>query len=169
MLEGIDICSRHKILKWNFELDPDKWKYIDPDTRFILNSKNWRTIKYFKDDGLTLNEQIHELPKDSGGIYVFYLKPDIVPEIHRYIMYVGRAQRKEKYSLYKRCRTYARDTRPSVQQLREIWGKELYLAYLPLHDDELIKKVEKELIKAIIPPCNDEIYDYDVMPTQPAF
>ena len=84
-------------------------------------------------------------------------------------MYIGRAQRKKTHSLYQRCRSYVSDTRPVISNLLKLWGNKLYLAYLPLQNDDVIKKVERELIKAIIPPCNSDIYDYDTLPAIPAF
>ena len=47
--------------------------------------------------------------------------------------------------------------------MREIWGKDLFIKYLPLNDDTIIEKVERELLRVIIPPCNTQIPDYDVI------
>lgn len=170
MLDGLDMCERHKLLKWEFELDPDKWDSLDPSVRSVIVGGGWKSIKYFQDDGRTLSTSINELPDDSGGIYVFFVRPELIPDIHLYVMYIGRARRKNNtYSLQKRCRDYATDTRPKISTMRKYYGKFLYLAYLPLADDTLITKVEKELIRVVIPPCNADIYDYNVLPAVSAF
>lgn len=170
MLDGLDMCERHKLLKWDFELDPDKWDSLDPDVRNVVTCGKWNSIKYFEDDGCTLSARIHDIPDDSGGIYVFFVSPELIPNIHQYVMYIGRARRKNNtYSLQKRCRDYATDTRPQISSMRKYYGKFLYLAYLQLTDDTLITKVEKELIRVVIPPCNTDIYDYNVLPEVAAF
>lgn len=170
MLDGLDMCERHKLLKWEFELDPDKWDSLDPTVRSVVTGGEWKAIKYFKDDGCTISANINELPDDSGGIYIFYVNPQLVPSIHLYIMYIGRARRTSgTYSLRKRCKDYAKDKRPKISSMRKYYGNHLYLAYLPLPDDTLIEKVEKELIRVVIPPCNEDIYDYNVLPPVSAF
>ena len=87
--------------------------------------------------------------------------------MHRYIMYIGRARRGTNYSLRKRCQTYISDTRPKVARMIERWGKQLYLFFLPIYNtDEFIEKVERELIRVIIPPCNTQIPDHYVLPEE---
>ena len=50
------------------------------------------------------------------------------------------------------------------------WGKELYLFYLPIHDtDDFIERVERELIRVIIPPCNSDIPDHYTLPEEDMF
>ena len=59
--------------------------------------------------------------------------------------------------------------RPKIATMRETWGKELYIKYLPLNDNETIRKVEKELIRVIIPPFNDQIPDLYKAPKKSAW
>ena len=51
------------------------------------------------------------------------------------------------------------DNRVKIAYMRELWGEELYFYYYPLDDDELIERVERELIRVIVPPCNSQIPD----------
>ena len=74
---------------------------------------------------------------DVGGVYIFLLKPNIIPDLHLYIMYIGRVMRKKEFSLRKRCREYLKDTRPKIMYMREMWGKDLYFYYLPIRDDKI--------------------------------
>lgn len=166
----VDMCKREKELTQEFQLNIDKWSEVDDDVKKTV-SVGWQNIKFLNDEGDKINEKISEVPDDMGGVYVFLLRPDIIPNMHRYIMYIGRARRRIEYSLRKRCKEYINDTRPLVAYMREVWGKELYFYYLPIPDDELIEKVEEELIRVIIPPCNTQIPDRFVshMPKKSAF
>lgn len=168
MPEVIDMCYRHKLLKWEFELDVDKWNSLDPDVKEIV-SDGWLMVKYMNDEGTGLNKDIESLPEDKGGIYSFVLKPELIPGYHIYIMYIGRARRKKEFSLKKRCKTYLKDNRLEIERMRKLLGSQLYLRYLPLEDDDLIEKVESELIRVILPPCNSRYPDYNVLPEVPAF
>ena len=170
MNDLIDMCKRERELTVSIQLNIDKWSTIDNEVKNII-SEGWSNIKFLNDEGSGINERISEVPDDMGGVYVFLIKPDIIPNIHRYVMYIGRARRKSEFSLRKRCKGYISDTRPLVAYMREIWGKQLYLYYLPLQDDELIEKVERELLRVVIPPCNTQIPDryVTVMPQEAAF
>ena len=86
---------------------------------------------------------------------------------HRYIMYIGRARKKNGFSLRKRCKEYLKDERIQIMYMRETWGDKLYFYYLPLDNDDDIEKIERELIRVIIPPCNTEIPDQYISFAQP--
>ena len=158
----VDMCMHHKKYELKFELDSEKWRSFNPEIKDIVHH-NWFSAKFLNENGDALNEEINSIPDDKGGIYLFLLKPEVVPQTHLYILYIGRARRREGYSLRKRCRTYFTDTRPKIAYMREIWGKDLFIKYLPLNDDTIIEKVERELLRVIIPPCNTQIPDYDVI------
>ena len=164
----VDMCLRHKILTLDFELNIDKWNDFNPEIKKIV-SKEWKMVKYMNDYGTKLNSDIDSIPDDAGGVYLFLLKPEILPGVHLYIMYIGRVRRMKNYSLRQRCKEYYSDTRPKIAMMRELWGAQLYFRYLVLEDNELIAEVEKELLRVIIPPCNTKIPNYNEMPTQPAF
>lgn len=168
MSKIVDMCSRTKVLTIPFELNIDKWPTISEDVKRII-STGWQSIKFLNDDGTRINDDITNVPDDSGGVYLFLLKPDVIPTMHRYIMYIGRAQRKRSFSLRKRCISYLKDTRPLVALMRELWGKELYFFYLPIENDDIICKVEEELVRVIIPPCNSQIPYHYCDTEQPLF
>ena len=168
-MKSVDIFKRSRQLTLSFELNIDKWKSMDSTVRAAVSS-GWKSIKYLNDDGTGVNDRIAEVPNDCGGIYIFLLKPDIIFPLHRYIMYIGRARRKKNYSLQARCRTYFKDSRPAVANMIEQWGKELFLFYLPVEDtDEFIEKIDQELIRVIIPPCNTQIPYHYTEKTDPLF
>lgn len=51
---------------------------------------------------------------------------------------------------------YVIDKRSDIENMRETWGRHLYIRYLPLVDNRTITDLEKELIRVIIPPCNSD-------------
>lgn len=157
MSEVYDMCRAIKINSLHFALNPqDCWHTVDKELSDIVNSNKWQEIKFMDDTGTAINQMIETVPADMGGIYIFFLKPDIVPTIHKYILYVGRVQLTQYQNLRKRLREYVTDTRGDIEVMRETWGKELYIRYLPLTDNNLIKSLEKELIRVIVPPCNTD-------------
>jgi len=157
--EYIDMCSKIKDKRIPFVLNPDDvWEKFDPALKPMITS-GWQEVKFLDDSSETLHNSMSTLPNDNGGIYVFVVKPNIIPNVHQYILYVGRARCNERQNLRKRCREYLNDTRPKINLMREYWGKHLYIMYLPLSDNHIIDKLENELIRAIFPPCNDKYPD----------
>lgn len=152
-----DMCALDiKTHKINFILNPKNiWQSFNEQLRKVTETKEWREIKFLNDDASGLNPDIKTVPKNCGGVYVFLVKGAIIPDIHVYIMYVGRVQFTNKQNLRKRLREYLNDNRPKIRQMRELWGHYLFIRYLPLSDNSLINELEEELIRVIIPPCND--------------
>ena len=144
MSDIVDIFCRNKVLTLSFELNIDQWESMDEEVKDIVSGE-WENIKFLNDEGNALNEAVATVPDDVGGIYIFVLRPDLIPGLHLYIMYIA--------------------------MMREIWGKELYFYYLPIKDDLLIEKVERELNRVIKAPCNTQYPDeyIRVLPSQKAF
>ena len=157
MSEAIDMCRAIKSNSLHFTLNPQNcWESFNSDFNEIVRSDEWKEIKFLDDSATKINESITTVPNDKGGIYVFILKPDIIPCVHKYILYVGRVKCTESQNLRKRFREYVHDQRSDISLMREIWGKDLYIRYLPLTDNATICALEKELIRTIIPPCNSD-------------
>lgn len=170
MADIVDIVLRKKVLTLPFELNIDKWDTMDEEVKSIVSGE-WKSVKFMNAEGSALNEAISTVPDNVGGIYIFVLRPELIPNLHLYIMYIGRAKRGKDFSLRKRCRSYMRDTRPLVATMIGLWGKLLYFYYLPIEDDVMIEKVERELNRVIKAPCNSQYPDeyVTVMPDQKAF
>lgn len=169
MAQSVDIFQKSKLLTLAFELNIDKWDTMSETVKAAVSS-GWQSIKYLNEEGTGVNSEIAQIPNDCGGIYIFLLKPDKIPQLHRYIMYIGRARRASNFSLRQRCARYINDSRPKVADMMSCWGKELYLFYLPINDsDDFIDQVERELIRVIIPPCNSDIPDHYTLPDEKMF
>ena len=98
MPQSVDIFQRSKLLTLPFELNIDKWGTMNETIKAAVSS-GWQCIKYLNEDGTRVNPEITQVPNDCGGIYIFLLKPDKIPQLHRYIMYIGRARRASSFSL----------------------------------------------------------------------
>ena len=146
--------------KKTFCMHPGFWEDIDAEVAKAVSSPDdWSEAKLLNRKG-DKHSQLRKIPNDMGGIYLLYVKPDIVPEVHRYLMYIGRAQKTAGQNLRKRCLEYPTETdRPKIVSLIEQWGQHICVRFLPLDDNNLIDKIEKELINIILPPCNDRIPD----------
>ena len=169
-MNTVDMCRREKELTLDFVLNIDKWKTVNLEVQQLV-SGHWEFIKFLNDDCTVINKDISKVPNDKGGIYVFLLKPEVIPTLHTYIMYIGRVRKKQGFSLQRRCKEYLTDNRVKIAYMREMWGEELYFYYFPLEDDALIERVERELIRVIIPPCNTQIPDQYIsyLPSTSAF
>ena len=169
-MNTVDMCRREKELTLDFVLNIDKWKNVKLEVQQLV-SGHWEFIKFLNDDCTGINKDISKVPNDKGGIYVFLLKPEVIPTLHTYIMYIGRVRKKQGFSLQRRCKEYLTDNRVKIAYMREMWGEELYFYYFPLEDDALIERVERELIRVIIPPCNTQIPDQYIsyLPSTSAF
>lgn len=152
----IDMCSEIQTHNLKFVLNPNEvWDTFDVKYKEITEQGDWHEVKFLNDDASALNDEVKKIPNNCGGIYIFILKGSIVPQSHLYILYIGRAQNTANQNLRKRIKCYISDDRPKIVKMRETWGKYIYVKYLPLEDNSIINGLESELIRLIIPPCND--------------
>jgi hypothetical protein len=155
MDEIIDMCQKIKNSKLTFVLNPDNaWDVFDDNFQDTVNT-TWQEVKFLDESCERLHASMEHLPNNTGGIYVFIAKPEIIPNTHLYILYVGRAFYTSSQNLRKRCSSYISDDRPKIYSMVRSWGKYLYIRYLPLTDNNTIDRLESELINTIFPPCND--------------
>lgn len=158
-MDRVDLCNSVRLHKVHFVLNPDdEWAKF-PDHLKSLVNQQWTEFKFFEKDSDIINPEVDKIPNTCGGIYLFYIKPDVIPKIHHYLVYIGRARKTQYQNLRKRVREYATETkRLKIHNMKLIWGSYLYVRYLPLptEDNDCIDELEKELIKAVLPPFNDE-------------
>lgn len=158
-MDRVDLCDAVKLHKVPFILNPDsEWSRF-PDHLKPIVQQPWTEFKYFADEGQTINAAIKNVPNTCGGIYLFYIKANVIPEVHVYVAYIGRARSTDNQNLRKRIRNYATETkRPKIYDLKRYWSPYLFVRYLPLpqESNDLIDELEEELIKAALPPFNDK-------------
>ncbi|WP_214691172.1 MULTISPECIES: hypothetical protein [unclassified Exiguobacterium] len=126
---------------------------------YNLETLEWKEIKFLDDTGENFHSQINNIPNNTGGLYMFQVKSDILPELVKYPLYIGRARNSDgNYSLRSRCKTYKNaTTRPKIKRMVDTWGPHLYIYYTELSDNQLIDDLEKWLIGTILPEFNSRI------------
>lgn len=158
-MNRVDLCEAIKLHKVYFFLNPDNEWANFPDHLKALVRQPWTEFKYFVDDTNTLNPEAASIPNDCGGIYLFYINAKVIPDVHVYLAYIGRARKTDNQNLRKRVREYAtEEKRLKICNMKHYWGKYLYVRYLPLPmvSNDVIDELETELIKAVLPPFNDQ-------------
>jgi excinuclease UvrABC nuclease subunit len=171
MMQEIDVIGNIAESNIRFMLNTALWDNFDSDVlRIVSSPRSWNEVKLLSPNGKR-NPQLRTIPNNKGGIYLFLAKPNILPESHLYLMYIGRAFNTKTENLRKRCSKYpVEKKRPKIKRMIEQWGKYLYIRYLPLDDDNAtIDFVESELINKILPPFNDKIPDKRISAAVKAF
>lgn len=155
-MDRLDMCEAIQTHKVSFVLNPtNEWESFPPQLLDFVK-RPWFEFKYFAEDAKTINPEIASIPNTTGGIYLFVIRPQIIPSVPAYLAYIGRAHISSSENLRKRVRQYASETkRLKILQMKRYWSSHLYLRYLPLDDNDTIDILEDELIKAILPPYND--------------
>lgn len=170
-MEDIDVVGPNiAVSKLDFILNVDFWSDFDRDL-LNLHEQDWKEVKFLNDTGEEMSPEMNDLPSDQGGIYFFYIKSNVIPG-NAYLVYIGRAFCTDSQNIKKRCRSYFQKylkERPKIRRMIRTWGKHLHLKYICLNDNELIGKLEAELINTILPPLNDSIPDKIIRDAVKAF
>ena len=168
-MEVQDLVTHLSCEKTHIRMVPFLWKSIKEDVlQLVQKDAQWKTFRYLNDDG-TLNQiGINSIDRKKGGIYTYYISPEIIPEQQRVLMYIGRAHITNEENLRDRVRSYYRyyridDTkRPMIHRLFANWGLYLFCSFIELDDNNIIDSVEAELINKLLPPCNSRITDVTI-------
>ncbi len=86
IVDVVDLGKKIRCTEVRFVVCPDLWGEVS-----ISPGDLSEEIKYLDASGTGLNPAINDLPNDKGGIYLFYVKSDIIPCMTVYLMYIGRA------------------------------------------------------------------------------
>ena len=157
-----------------FYLIPELWEKFDITDLGAVDFSSWKIVKMMNEDG-GLSKDIKKIPTAYGGIYIYAIHPDVVPQCGGYVMYVGMASKTTSENLRSRVRSYQTQfgdayTRDRLHNLFLKWGKYVYVYYLPVvADKEIISELETRLIGCLIPPCNADIRDVAVKKRVKAF
>lgn len=148
----------------------NKFNFPNLDLKF----ENWVKIKYLNANADSLEAGIENIPNDKGGLYMFYIKCEIISGITEYPLYVGRAQFTPHQNLRKRVKEYFQkftknNERPKITKMFNYWASELHLAYIALDENDDIKDLEKEFINSLLLPMNTEIPDIEIRQAVNAF
>ncbi len=143
-----DILNERKELKthiWHFTMWPRRWESYNLPDQF-----NWKIYPFRQD-------QIDNIP-NQPGIYSFVIQPDIASYTHcSYLMYIGKTTR----TLRERFEEYFDEQnnptgRPLILDLLNDYQGYIHFCCSVIGQKELIDVIEKALVKALLPPCNDQ-------------
>ncbi|HET8858648.1 hypothetical protein [Marivirga sp.] len=156
-----------------FKLYPPLWNEFDIPIE-IMNQLNWKEHKFLNALGNDFSSEVKNLPNNKGGIYLFIIKSNVLPEISEYLAYIGRVQLTDSHNFRVRCKKYFREylndtERPKITTMLEFFKHNLYLRYAEIEDNELIVELESKLINSLIPPFNDLIPEKRIRDAVKAF
>lgn len=139
-----------------------------------LSFEKWIKFKYLNEDANAFSKEVKDVPNNSGGLYMFYIKCKIISGITEYPLYVGRAQLTEHQNLRKRVKEYFQNyaktnERPRITRMFKYWANELYLAYIPLEENDGINELEKQFINSLLLPMNTKVPDTEISQAISAF
>jgi hypothetical protein len=139
-----------------------------------LKISKWKKLKYLDDSGSKFNRRVDYIPSDKGGLYLFFIKCDILKGITQYPLYIGRAQYTSSQNLKKRIKEYFQKysnntERPKIYRMFKYWAKDLYLAYFPIAKNSTIVNLERDLINSLMLPMNSDIPDKTIKTAIKAF
>ena len=144
-----------------FTLSPELWERFDISDLGI-DYTQWNSAKMMNNTG-ELHEDISRIPDTYGGIYVYTIRPPVIPQCGDYVMYIGMASKTPYENLKLRVRSYKKEfgleyERERLHRLFVQWGKYVYVRYLPVNaSSEIIHNLEDRLIAAYLPQCNSQI------------
>lgn len=162
-----------ELRKVEYKLHRNLWeKFNFPNLN--LKFDNWTKLKYLNPNAAALNPSVEEIPDNKGGLYLFYVKCEVISGITEYPLYIGRAQFTQTQNLKKRIKEYFQhyskdNERPRITRMFKYWASELYIAYTTIEENDEIKDLEKQLINSLLLPMNTEIPDTEVKQAIKAF
>lgn len=171
------IDDKDLIYRIEYYHNPQRWiDNMQDMSNPIMDVNNWSPeLKYFKTDIDEVSDEISNLPNNTGGIYMFYIKGICLPFIENYILYIGRCKFTDGQNIRKRANEYflndyRKGKRIMIQRMLNHWKEYLYYRYYPDTDNNRIDTNESILIRSIFPPFNEVIPDrMDIQQTVPAF
>ena len=87
------MCDAVKLHRVPLVLNPDgEWDKFPSHLKKLIEQP-WMGFKYFVDGTNRISPEISKVPNDCGGIYSFLIKPNVIPDIHLYLAYIGRAKK----------------------------------------------------------------------------
>lgn len=160
--EAFELGENLKLRNVKYKLYPVLWDKWDLD--LDLEFSSWTVIKYLNYDGTDFSDEINQVPKSSGGLYLFFIKCKTISGLTEFPLYIGRAQYSNHQNLRKRVREYfttffRNDERPKITRMFKYWAPELFLAFKIVDENDEIIDLEKRIINSLLLPMNDKIPD----------
>ena len=145
-----------------FVLSPELWGKFKISDLPGVDFSNWKEEKLI--DNGKFSSELTNIPTEYGGIYVYSIEPNIIPNVGCYVMYIGKASKTKHENLRYRVQSYSKQLgddydRERLHRLFIKWGEYVHVHYLTVDaDSDVITALEDRLIAAFgKPQCNAEI------------
>ena len=142
--DAVSILKKYHVSK--YILCPQHWS--DYSNQLL----RWRKVKFTQ-------KGVLKLPGDKPGLYSFIVQPNVGGhKAVNYLLYIGETT---KQSLRDRCSSYLTEpgkkkARVPIRSMVRKWPDHLWLYFVALNDVSKIKQLEEDLIKAYLPPFNQQ-------------
>jgi len=171
--EAFEFGEQSSLRDVNYRLFPPLWSRYDL-SEINLQLENWYSIKYLNNETNDYHEDVNLIPNNSGGLYLFWIKCQILPGITEFPFYIGRAQLTKGQNLRKRIKEYfsaskKRSCRSKIKKMFKYWAGDLFVSYIEVEDNLDSVDYEKKLINSLLLPFNSKIPDTEIGQTIQAF
>ena len=85
--------DENKLYDWVYYHYPQRWLKVNlGEYMNLVKEENWSDYLKYLDDNQSISQSVREIPRDKGGIYVFFVQGPTLPFLERHIAYIGRAK-----------------------------------------------------------------------------
>lgn len=152
-LINLDAINRygHRFVLW-----PHRWANLQ-----LACNLDWKVVPF--------SEASEALLPLALGVYAFLIRPQLASLDLTYLMYVGKTDRtfRERFREYLRERDSGQ-IRPKLLKILPQYPDHLFFAYAEVPAGHSAKDVETVLLRAFVPPGNDQL-DAEFMRADKAF
>ena len=148
--------------KNDYIMVPELWSKFKIDDLPMVDFSKWKSVKLI--DNGKFSRDLSKISTKYGGIYVYCIEPNVIPNCGCYVMYIGKATKTPGENLRHRVQSYDRfltdsTSRPRLHRLFSKWGNYVYVHFLSVDaSEDIITALEDRLIGAFAkPPCNAEV------------
>lgn len=140
-LAALAAHHKHEMVLW-----PHLWKSYDGKPKL-----RWKKLAFHKNSR-------NKIPR-SPGVYAFFARPAIADLDVGYLMYVGRAKDslRIRFGKYLTSEMSPYKGRPKMATMLYQYAGYLQFRYAALKSPATVVRVEKKLIKAFMPPVNEQV------------
>ena len=145
-----------------YTMAAELWRKFRIDDLPGVDFTKWKEEKLIENG--KFSSKLSQIPNSFGGIYIYSIEPNIIPNTGCYVMYIGKASKTKYENLRVRVKSYQRQIgsdydRDRLHRLFVKWGDYVHVHYLAINStNEVITALEDRLIAAYGKPrCNSDV------------
>jgi excinuclease UvrABC nuclease subunit len=142
--DAVSVLKKYHVSR--FILCPQHWSEY---SNIVLT---WRKVQFTA-------KGVARLPDDKPGLYTFIVQPNVGGHTAiKFLLYIGETT---KQSLRDRCADYLPEARKKkarvpIRSMVRKWPDHLWIYFAAVEEPSVIKQLEEDLIKAYLPPFNQQ-------------